>query len=102
MTKRRKSHLSISNQRNNRELDIVIPVYGRPDMLKQCLQALEIAALDVDYQIFLVDDASPDKAAMEVIYNSLNSNTKILENTQNKGFPATANRGATWVSPHLS
>jgi GT2 family glycosyltransferase len=58
------------------------------------LQSLEIAALDVDYQLFIVDDASPDKSAIEVIYNSLNSNTKILQNQQNKGFPATANRGA--------
>jgi GT2 family glycosyltransferase len=58
------------------------------------LQSLEIAALDVDYQLFLVDDASPDKSAMEVVYNSQNSNTKILQNIQNKGFPATANRGA--------
>jgi GT2 family glycosyltransferase len=63
-------------------------------LLRECLQSLEIAALDVDYQLFLVDDASPDKAAMEVIYNSLNSDTKILQNAQNKGFPATVNRGA--------
>jgi GT2 family glycosyltransferase len=59
------------------------------------LAAFEIAALDVDYQLFLVDDASPDKSAMEVVYNSQNSNTKILQNYQNKGFPATANRGAS-------
>jgi GT2 family glycosyltransferase len=62
-------------------------------LLRECLQALEISALDVDYQLFLVDDASPDKASMQVIYNSLNSSTKILQNVQNKGFPATANRG---------
>lgn len=94
MAKRRQNRLSTSNQRNNHELDIVIPVYGRPDLLRECLKSLEIAALDVDYQLFLVDDASPDKSAMEAIYNSLNSNTKILQNVQNKGFPATANRGA--------
>lgn len=93
--KRRQSRLSISNRLNNsHELDIVIPVYGRPDLLRECLQSLQIAAFDVDYQLFVVDDASPDKAMMEVVYNSLNSNTKILENSQNKGFPATANRGA--------
>jgi GT2 family glycosyltransferase len=66
------------------------------------LQSLEIAALDVDYQLFLVDDASPDKSAMEVVYNSQNSNTKILQNYQNKGFPATANRGvALGKSPSI-
>jgi GT2 family glycosyltransferase len=72
----------------------VIPVYGRPDLLGECLKALTIAAFDVDYQLFLVDDASPDKAAMDVIYNSLNSDTRVLQNSQNRGFPATANRGA--------
>lgn len=91
---RRKSRHSTCNRHNSHELDIVIPVYGRPDLLRECLQSLEIAALDVDYQLFIVDDASPDKSAIEVIYNSLNSNTKILQNQQNKGFPATANRGA--------
>lgn len=90
---RRRSRLSTSSWPNGRELDIVIPIYGRPDLLRECLQSLEIAALDVDYQLFLVDDASPDKSAMEVIYNNLNSDTKILRNVQNKGFPATVNRG---------
>lgn len=95
MVKRRqRNRPSISNRPNSHELDVVIPVYGRPDLLRECLQSLEIAALDVDYQLFLVDDASPDKSAMEVVYNSQNSNAKILQNTQNKGFPATANRGA--------
>jgi GT2 family glycosyltransferase len=92
--KRRQSRLSISNQHNRHELDIVIPVYGRPDLLRECLQSLQIAAFDVDYQLFVVDDASPNKAAMEIVYNSLNSDTKILQNNENRGFPATANRGA--------
>jgi GT2 family glycosyltransferase len=92
--RRQKNHLSTSSRPSGHELDVIIPVYGRPDLLRECLQSLEIAAFDVDYQLFLVDDASPDKAAMEPIYSSLNSNTKILQNTQNRGFPATANRGA--------
>jgi GT2 family glycosyltransferase len=79
---------------NQREVDIVIPVYGQPDLLRECLQSVEIAGLDVDYQLYLVDDRSPDKAAMDLVYNGLNSTTKILRNQQNKGFPATANRGA--------
>lgn len=82
---------SSSNQL--KELDIVIPVYGRPDLLTECLNSLALAAFDVDYQLTIVDDFSPDKPAMEVIYNSLNSDSRILENYQNRGFPATANRG---------
>lgn len=79
----------------HKELDVVIPVYGRPDMLRQCLNALEIAAFDVDYQLFVVDDQSPEPAKMDLIYNSLNGDTKILKNEHNQGFPGTANRGAS-------
>jgi GT2 family glycosyltransferase len=93
MAKRRKARLN-SNYNLPKELDIVIPVYGQPDLLRECLNAVEIAGFDVDYQLFLVDDQSPDKAAMDIVYSSrLNGDTKILHNTENKGFPATANRG---------
>lgn len=92
--KRRRSRLSQFRQYQAHELDIVIPVYGRPDLLKKCLQALDIAALDVDYQLFIVDDCSPDRDALEPIYSSVNSDTKVLYNQQNRGFPATVNRGA--------
>lgn len=80
---------------NRHELDIVIPVYGRGDLLRECLKSVEIAGLSIDYQLILVDDCSPDRDQLEPIYTSLNSDTKVLYNQQNKGFPATANRGAT-------
>lgn len=91
---RRPSRLSLSQSRQ-RELDIIIPVYGRPDLLRECLQSLDIAAIDVDYQIYLVDDNSPDQVAMDLLYNSLSSDIKILRNKENKGFPATCNRGVS-------
>lgn len=91
--RQRRSQLSRPNFYQNHELDIVIPVYGRPDMLRECLRSLSIAALDVNYQLFIVDDCSPDRDTLEPIYASVNSDTKVLYNQQNKGFPATANRG---------
>lgn len=76
------------------ELDIVIPVYGRPDLLQKCLSALALAAFDVNYRLFVVDDASPDQTQMDAIYSTLNGTSKVVKNRQNSGFPATANRGA--------
>jgi len=76
------------------ELDIVIPVYGRPDLLKECLAAIPLAGFDVNYKLFLVDDKSPEPGPLEILYNSLNSQARIIRNPQNMGFPAAANRGA--------
>ena len=90
MSKRKTKRRSTSSQH---KLDIVIPVYGRPELLQECLRSVEIAALDVDYQLIIVDDSSPDVAAMNVIYDGLNSSTKIAKNQENNGFPRTANRG---------
>jgi GT2 family glycosyltransferase len=95
MAKRRRS-TRYNRKQNRRELDIIIPVYGRPDLLRECLQSIEIAALDVDYQIILVDDKSPDQAAINLIYDSLNNDTKIFRNQENRGFPATVNRGVSF------
>lgn len=91
--KRRPSTLSRPSQ-GAHELDIVIPVYGKPDLLKECLDSILIAGFDVDYQLFIVDDVSPNKAEMDLLYGSLNGTTTILRNAQNRGFPGTANRGA--------
>lgn len=77
------------------ELDVVIPVYGRPDLLTQCLIGLETSCIDVDYRIFVVDDASPNPSEMAVVYNALPPNTKLERLTQNRGFPYTANFGAS-------
>lgn len=80
----------------NHELDIIIPVYGRPDLLRECLQAIPLAGFDVDYKLIVVDDKSPAQAAMDLIYNTVDlmNGARLLKNEVNKGFPATANRGA--------
>lgn len=78
----------------DRELDIVVPVYGRPDLLRECLKAVEVSTLDVDYRLILVDDKSPDPAEMEPLYTSLDGRAGIVRHGQNRGFPATCNDGA--------
>lgn len=80
---------------SHHELDIVIPVYGQPDLLRDCLKGVEMAGLDVDYQLFIVDDFSPNPDEMNVIYYSLNGTAKVAKNAQNRGFPYTVNRGVS-------
>ena len=66
------------------ELDVVIPVYGRPDLLQQCLIGLEASCIDVDYRLYVVDDASPNPSEMAVVYNSLPPNSRLHRQTQNR------------------
>lgn len=77
------------------ELDVVIPVYGRADLLQQCLIGLEASCIDVDYRLYVIDDASPNPSEMAVLYNSLPSNARLQRQTQNRGFPFTANHGVS-------
>lgn len=77
-----------------KQLDVVIPVYGQPDLLGECLKALEVNTLQVDYNLILVDDKSPEPARMEPIYSSLNGKAQLVRHPQNVGFPATCNDGA--------
>ena len=76
------------------ELDIVIPVYGRPDLLKQCLASVEATCLDINYRVIIVDDKSPNQAEMDAVYSVLNGSTTVIKSRQNQGFPATASAGA--------
>jgi len=62
--------------------------------LGDCLKALEVAALEVDYNLILVDDKSPEPAELDVLYNSLDGRAQVIRHPQNVGFPATCNDGA--------
>lgn len=77
------------------QVDVVIPVYGRPDMLTACLAALEETAGSVPMTLTIVDDKGPDQEALEAIYkNELPTHAKVVRNAQNMGFPFSANVGA--------
>jgi GT2 family glycosyltransferase len=75
-------------------LDVVIPVFGQPEMLQRCLTAVDETKGDLALKVFLVDDASPDPEIMRPVYESLDGHTRVLYNGQNAGFPRTVNRGA--------
>jgi len=72
-------------------VDVVIPVYGRFDILRDCLNALPDAFGDISYTVYIVDNASPDKDEAREFYSLLSNITK---NQKNMGFPFACNQGA--------
>jgi GT2 family glycosyltransferase len=76
------------------QVDVVIPVYGRPDMLKSCLEALK-AQTFTSFAITVVDDASPKGLVSENIAELCKEyEARLFVNSANSGFPKTVNRGA--------
>jgi GT2 family glycosyltransferase len=66
-------------------LDIVIPAYGRADLLKQCL-----AALPQGPEVWVIDDGTADLSVREV---AKKANVRYIRNTTNLGFVGTVNKG---------
>lgn len=75
------------------DIDIVIPVYGRPDFLQNCLDSIEVTRGDLNLNIILVDDCGPDQEGLGKVYQSLNGNSRVLRNEKNSGFAKTVNNG---------
>lgn len=89
MAKRRRKR----QPQNRYDLDIVIPVYGRPDLLQKCLDSIEATKGNVQAQIILVDDCGPNQPELKQIYHSLNGNSRVVYHEQNRGFARTVNDG---------
>ena len=80
--------ITISNPKDL--VSIVIPVYGRFDLLSQCLDAIPEAAGDLPYNIVLVDNNSPEKEVADNFYKDISDslqNVYIIRNKENMGFP---------------
>src|SRR3972149_11176494 len=87
--------ITISNPKDL--VSIVIPVYGRFDLLSQCLDAIAEAARDLPYNIVLVDNNSPEKEVADNFYKDISDslqNVYIIRNKENMGFPYACNQGA--------
>jgi len=76
------------------QLNIVIPVYGRFDLLEKCLDAIP-ASISTAYRVILVDNASPDKLEATRFYETYKDKySSLVVNHENRGFPFACNRGA--------
>jgi GT2 family glycosyltransferase len=78
-------------------VSIIIAVYGRFDLLAQCLDAIPEAAGDLPYNVVLVDNNSPEKDVADSFYQSVQQNTNnvfVIRNKENMGFPYACNQGS--------
>ncbi|HLK14140.1 MAG TPA: glycosyltransferase, partial [Fimbriimonadaceae bacterium] len=71
------------------KVSVVIPLYGGPDELRQCLDSLA-KCRDLLHETIVVDDASPDDAAAVAAEFDF---VTLLRNDANLGFGATCNVG---------
>lgn len=74
-------------------VDIVIPVYGRFDILHKCLVSLPQAMDGIPYKLYLVDNASPKEEADE-FYRQFQYPITVIRNRENLGFPRACNIAA--------
>jgi O-antigen biosynthesis protein len=75
------------------DLDVIVPVFGRPDLLRRCLDSVLDTIGDISYKLIVVDDCSPNKPEMEEVYKDFALKARIERNDRNLGFPATINKG---------
>ena len=75
-------------------VDVIVPVYkGRTETL-QCLFSVLSASCNTSFSLIVINDASPDKLLVSDLQRLAGKGLfTFLENSQNKGFVHTANRG---------
>lgn len=78
-------------------VDIIIPVFGMPELVMKCLQSIPEAAKKVSYDVIIVDNGSKpaeidqySKVGKELFGNGFH----VINTHQNAGFASTCNRGA--------
>lgn len=71
---------------------IVIPVFNKADLTKQCLTELARVTEDVSYEVIVVDNNSSDETAE--FLPSLSGDIQVITNPENFGFAKACNQGA--------
>jgi GT2 family glycosyltransferase len=73
------------------ELSIIFVNWNSTDYLRQCLESVYALTTDVNFEIIVVDNASPqnDADSLKVLYPSIN----LIQNKLNVGFAAANNIG---------
>lgn len=78
-------------------IDIIIPVYGRFDLLEKCLASIPDAVGDLTYDVILVDNNSPERDEFYDGFfwkNTDHKNKTVIYNKENLGFPRACNIGS--------
>ena len=79
------------------KVSVIIPVYNTAEYLDRCLLSVLDQTL-TDIEIITVLDASPDDSIAVVQRRQHDGRIKIIQNTENKGLPATRNVGVRHAS----
>jgi GT2 family glycosyltransferase len=73
------------------KVSIVIPLFNRVDLTRDCVRALRRHTPDDLYELILVDNASSDGTTR---FCATLENVKVLRNEENLGFSIACNQGA--------
>ncbi|MGZ8373780.1 MAG: glycosyltransferase [Nitrospira sp.] len=71
---------------------IIIPVWNRCDLTRQCIEALAKTTDDVSWELIVVDNHSTDDTAS--FLSTLSGDVQIITNEENLGFAKACNQGA--------
>ena len=71
---------------------IVIPVWNKVELTRQCLIALASSTTNVSFEVIVVDNGSTD--GTEEFVNELKGDIQIICNQENLGFAKACNQGA--------
>jgi GT2 family glycosyltransferase len=83
------------------KVDVVMPVYGGPELLLRCLESMQKFTAGIEHTVTLVDDVSPVK--MDSAYDAARAfGYNIVHNSKNLGFAGACNAGvkkgrAPWI-----
>jgi GT2 family glycosyltransferase len=69
---------------------VCIPVHGRFDLLRKCLEYIPDAFGDITYQIYIFDNGSPKEEAD--LFYPVDRSIKVIRSKENIGFPRACNR----------
>ncbi len=74
------------------DCSIIIPVFNKVELTKQCLVQLAEVTKDISYEVLLVNNASTDGTSE--FLSSLSGDVQVITNEENLGFAQACNQGA--------
>ena len=88
-------------------VDIIIPIYNAYEYTKKCIESI-YKNTDIKYNLYLINDCSPDKRIKELLNNVLEQEKPInmeglyiIENEKNLGFIKTVNKAINLSKNHI-
>tara|TARA_B100000674_G_C37965856_1_gene974541 strand:- start:732 stop:3443 length:2712 start_codon:yes stop_codon:yes gene_type:complete len=73
-------------------LSIIIPVFGNLEFLSRCLYSIQLAKIDLTYEVIVVDDCGNESVSSK--FSDKKNGVKLIQNKKNLGFTLSCNNGA--------